>query len=82
MVALGEGTTGFAVGDRVQLIAAVPCGDCRECRRGHMTVCERLTSIGYHYDGGFAEYWSSPSSCCGSAGSTASPSTSASRRRR
>jgi L-iditol 2-dehydrogenase len=21
-----------------------------------MTVCERLTSIGYHYDGGFAEY--------------------------
>jgi L-iditol 2-dehydrogenase len=56
VVALGSGTTGFGVGDRVQLIAAVPCGDCRECRRGHMTVCERLTAIGYHYDGGFAEY--------------------------
>ena len=56
VVALGAGTGGFAVGDRVQLIAAVPCGDCRECRRGHMTVCERLTAIGYHYDGGFAEY--------------------------
>jgi L-iditol 2-dehydrogenase len=56
IVALGEGTQGFAIGDRVQLIAAVPCGDCRECLRGNMTVCERLTSIGYHYDGGFAEY--------------------------
>jgi L-iditol 2-dehydrogenase len=55
-VALGEGTTGFETGDRVQVIAAVPCGDCRECRRGNMTVCERLTSIGYDYDGGFAEY--------------------------
>jgi L-iditol 2-dehydrogenase len=56
VVALGRGTAGFAEGDRVQLIAAVPCGDCRECSRGNMTVCERLTSIGYHYDGGFAEY--------------------------
>jgi L-iditol 2-dehydrogenase len=56
VVALGPGTDGFSEGDRVQLIAAVPCGDCRECRRGNMTVCERLTSIGYHYDGGFAEY--------------------------
>lgn len=56
VVALGEGTAGFDIGDRVQLIAAVPCGACRECRRGNMTVCERLTSIGYHYDGGFAEY--------------------------
>jgi L-iditol 2-dehydrogenase len=56
VISLGDGTTGFEIGDRVQLIAAVPCGECRECRRGHMTVCERLTSIGYHYDGGFAEY--------------------------
>ena len=39
VVALGEGTTGFETGDRVQVIAAVPCGDCRECRRGNMTVC-------------------------------------------
>jgi L-iditol 2-dehydrogenase len=56
VVALGAGTSGFSFGDRVQLIAAIPCGDCRECRRGHMTVCDRLTAIGYHYDGGFAEY--------------------------
>lgn len=47
---------GFAVGDRVQVIAAVPCGDCHECRKGWMAVCANQTSVGYQYDGGFAEY--------------------------
>jgi len=43
-------------GDRVQVIAAVPCGDCHECRKGWMAVCQNQTSVGYQYDGGFAEY--------------------------
>ena len=47
---------GFRPGDRVQVIAAVPCGDCHECRRGWMAVCQNQTSVGYQYDGGFAEY--------------------------
>lgn len=47
---------GFAPGDRVQVIAAVPCGDCHECRKGWMAVCQNQTSVGYQYDGGFAEY--------------------------
>jgi L-iditol 2-dehydrogenase len=47
---------GWAVGDRAQVIAAVPCGDCYECRKGWMAICENQTSIGYQYDGGFAEY--------------------------
>jgi L-iditol 2-dehydrogenase len=53
---LGDGVDGWAVGDRVQVIAAVPCGQCAECRRGLMTVCPNQESIGYHYDGGFAEH--------------------------
>ncbi|MFP5415950.1 MAG: zinc-dependent dehydrogenase [Actinomycetes bacterium] len=52
---------GFAVGDRVQVIAAVPCGDCHECRKGWMEVCQNQTSVGYQYDGGFAEYMIVPS---------------------
>lgn len=44
------------VGDRVQCIAAVPCGECHECRKGWMQVCQNQTSVGYQYDGGFAEY--------------------------
>lgn len=43
-------------GERVQVIAAIPCGSCEECRRGRMTVCPDQESMGYHYDGGFAEY--------------------------
>ena len=48
--------TSWAVGDRTQVIAAVPCGECHECRKGWMAVCANQTSIGYQYDGGFAEY--------------------------
>ena len=47
---------GFRVGDRVQSIAAVPCGECYECKKGWMEVCQNQTSVGYQYDGGFAEY--------------------------
>jgi len=47
---------GWAVGDRVQVIAAIPCGQCGECCRGRLTVCPNQESIGYHYEGGFAEY--------------------------
>jgi L-iditol 2-dehydrogenase len=53
---VGANVTGWAIGDRAQVIAAVPCGDCYECRKGWMAVCENQTSIGYQYDGGFAEY--------------------------
>ena len=54
--ALGEGTQGFSPGDRVQLIAAIPCGECFECRNRSMSICANQESIGYHYDGGFAEW--------------------------
>ncbi|MFG2074161.1 L-iditol 2-dehydrogenase [Nonomuraea maritima] len=43
-------------GARVQVIAAIPCGTCAECRRGRQTICPNQESMGYHYDGGFAEY--------------------------
>ena len=46
----------WQVGDRVQVIAAVPCGECYECRKGWMAVCANQTSVGYQYEGGFAEY--------------------------
>lgn len=60
VAAVGDGVTGWAPGDRVQVIAAIPCGTCAECRRGRMTVCPNQESMGYHYDGGFAEYMTVP----------------------
>lgn len=51
----------WSLGDRVQVIAAIPCGVCHYCRRGQETVCEDLESIGYQYDGGFGEFmWVPP----------------------
>jgi L-iditol 2-dehydrogenase len=55
VVSVGAEVAGWAVGDRVQVIAAIPCGQCPDCRRGRMTVCPNQESMGYHYDGGFAE---------------------------
>ncbi|GAA2377193.1 zinc-dependent dehydrogenase [Dactylosporangium salmoneum] len=51
-----SGADGWVPGDRVQVIAAIPCGTCAECRRGRMTVCPNQVSMGYHFDGGFAEH--------------------------
>lgn len=56
VVEVGADVGGWAPGDRVQVIAAVPCGVCPDCTRGRLTICPNQTSMGYHYDGGFAEY--------------------------
>ncbi len=53
---LGEGVTGFEVGERV----GVPwlgwtCGACRYCRAGRENLCERAVFTGYTRDGGYAE---------------------------
>ncbi|MPZ72765.1 MAG: alcohol dehydrogenase catalytic domain-containing protein [Nitriliruptorales bacterium] len=56
VVEVGGGVQGFAVGDGVQVIAAVPDGECWACTAGMETVCPNQTSMGYQYAGGFADY--------------------------
>ncbi|MBB2943116.1 L-iditol 2-dehydrogenase [Actinoplanes lutulentus] len=56
IVTVGDGVEGWAAGDRVQVIAAIPCGECAECQRGRMTVCPNQVSMGYHFEGGFAQF--------------------------
>ena len=55
VVEVGEGAGGWSVGDRVQVIAAIPDDTCHECRNGWQTVCPNQERIGYQHDGGFAE---------------------------
>lgn len=43
-------------GDRVTVAPAIPCGQCYYCRRGWQSMCDNLKAIGYHFDGGFAQY--------------------------
>jgi L-iditol 2-dehydrogenase len=56
VVEVGADVTGWAPGDRVQVIAAIPCGKCPDCLAGRMTICPNQTSMGYQFDGGFAEF--------------------------
>jgi len=54
VVEAGAGVEGWQAGDRVQVIAAIPCGTCEFCAAGLMTICPNQLSMGYDFDGGFA----------------------------
>ena len=54
VLAIGAGVTGVASGERVVVHHHAPCGDCRPCRRGRETLCERFRTTGLD-PGGFAE---------------------------
>jgi L-iditol 2-dehydrogenase len=54
VTAIGAQVDGVAVGDRVVVHHHAPCGECRRCRRGHETLCERFRATALD-PGGFAE---------------------------
>lgn len=51
---VGAGVTAVRPGDRVVIHHHAPCGECRRCRRGHETLCDRFRSTALD-PGGFAE---------------------------
>ncbi|SMF99932.1 zinc-dependent alcohol dehydrogenase family protein [Burkholderia singularis] len=56
VAALGEGASGFEIGERV----GVPwlggtCGHCTYCSNGHENLCDAPTFTGYTIDGGYAQ---------------------------
>jgi L-iditol 2-dehydrogenase len=55
VVAVGEGVTDFAVGDRVALHHHMPCMVCDLCRRGAFTNCPQFKKTRL-YPAGMAEY--------------------------
>lgn len=63
---IGEGVSGFAVGDKVALEPAVPCGRCKECREGHYNLCTdiKMLAIPHERDGVNAEYCVHDASMC------------------
>ena len=58
--ALGEGVSGFEIGDLVSMPPSVCCGVCGPCRRGTEHLCDDVHLVGYDIDGGLAEYWLIP----------------------
>jgi L-iditol 2-dehydrogenase len=56
IVEIGGGVNSWSIGDRVQVIAAIPDGNCADCIAGHQSICPNQLSMGYQFPGGFAEY--------------------------
>ena len=56
VIALGEGVTFPALGQRVALDTMNSCGKCRFCKEGHPELCMASTEIGFSADGCFSDY--------------------------
>jgi len=57
VVSLGQGVSGFAVGERVGVPwLGATCGVCRYCRAGAENLCDAPIFTGYTRDGGYATH--------------------------
>lgn len=56
IVEIGEGVTGFSVGDTVSGAPLVPCMKCGDCQSGNFSLCKNYSFIGSREQGSFAEY--------------------------
>ncbi|MGB9464505.1 MAG: galactitol-1-phosphate 5-dehydrogenase [Candidatus Acidiferrum sp.] len=66
IAALGDGVKGFAEGDRVTFDSTIFCGDCNNCLRGDVNLCDHRQVLGvscaeFRRAGAFAEYVAVPS---------------------
>jgi L-iditol 2-dehydrogenase len=56
----GAGVAGLECGDRVYIYPGQWCGSCPACRSGAENLCRSMRIMGFHRDGGFAEYVTVP----------------------
>ena len=60
IAAIGEGVSGWQVGDPVAINANLGCGTCDQCQRGYDNLCRNWNLLGETVRGTFAEYISLP----------------------
>ena len=58
--AMGSDDPEISIGQRVYIYPGISCGECRPCKSGAGNLCEGMKIMGFHRDGGFAEYLSAP----------------------
>jgi L-iditol 2-dehydrogenase len=56
IVEIGEGVSGFQIGDQACAAPLVPCMECHDCKSGSFALCKHYSFIGSREQGGFAEY--------------------------
>jgi (R,R)-butanediol dehydrogenase / meso-butanediol dehydrogenase / diacetyl reductase len=64
VVGLGRGVPGELLGQPVACGAGISCGHCARCAQGRTNLCLSYHTIGFHRDGGMAEYVTSPAAIC------------------
>jgi L-iditol 2-dehydrogenase len=57
---MGEGVTGFTVGQRVTVEPSLVCGECYLCKIGRYNICEKLRVMGCQGDGAMQKYFVVP----------------------
>ena len=57
---IGPRVSEISVGDRVVLSPNISCGQCNDCTDGNENLCSRQKLIGFHTNGGYAEYVAVP----------------------
>jgi L-iditol 2-dehydrogenase len=60
IVETGKNVRDFKVGELVTVAPALGCGECHMCKKGHTNMCSHLNTLGFEYDGSFAEYMEIP----------------------
>jgi 2-desacetyl-2-hydroxyethyl bacteriochlorophyllide A dehydrogenase len=60
ITAVGDGVTGWAVGDRVTVRPLDYCGECPACKAGHSHICMKLKFIGIDSPGAMQGHWTVP----------------------
>jgi len=58
--ALGPGVASHHVGQRVYVYPGTSCGTCKACVQGAENLCHGMKIMGFHRDGGFADYVIAP----------------------
>ena len=59
---IGDGVSGWSVGDRVTVRPLDPCNACPACRAGHSHICHNLKFIGIDTPGAMQGLWTVPAS--------------------
>lgn len=57
VVELGEGVTGFSIGQKVTIEPQVYCKECYPCTHGKYNLCEHLKVMGFQTTGTASEYF-------------------------
>ncbi|MEU8116499.1 alcohol dehydrogenase catalytic domain-containing protein [Micromonospora sp. NPDC048947] len=60
IAAVGEGVTGWNIGQAVTVMPTRPCGRCAACQRGNSHVCHAMNFLGIDSPGAMQSSWTVP----------------------